>query len=122
MFDIELVSQQEGQSAGSHGARTADQTDKRQANRVCLHIYDSAGSQWTDAVSLCDQDELRTRLDKTAIDFMRGVEQGGDARAIRKGEDKDTWIEAHKVMTEEVPRLLELLDDDLRKTLGTHEE
>jgi hypothetical protein len=31
-------------------------------------------------------------------------------------------MEAHKVMTEEVPRLLELLDDDLRKTLGTHEE
>jgi hypothetical protein len=67
-------------------------------------------------------DELRARLDKTAIDFMFGVEQGGDARAIRKGEDKDTWMEANRVMTEEVPKLLEVLDDDLRKTLGTHEE
>lgn len=67
-------------------------------------------------------DELRNRLDKTAIDFMFGVEKGGDARAIRKGEDKDTWMAANKVMTEEVPKLLEVLDDDLRKTLGTHEE
>ncbi len=67
-------------------------------------------------------DELRNRLDKTAIDFMFGVEQDGDARAMRKGEDKDTWMETSKVITEEAPKLLELLDDELRRVLGTHEE
>jgi hypothetical protein len=67
-------------------------------------------------------DDLRSRLDRTAIDFMFGVEQDGDSRAIRRGEDKDTWLAAHKFMTEEIPPLLELLDDDLRRILGTAEE
>jgi hypothetical protein len=67
-------------------------------------------------------DDLKTRLDDAAIDFRFGVEQGGDDRAIEKGEEIDSWMKAHKVMTKEVPQLLELLEEDLRKALGTHND
>lgn len=67
-------------------------------------------------------DDFRAKLHKISLDFMWGVEKEGDARRARRGEDKDTWMEAHKFMTEEVPPILTLLEDDLRKILGTHEE
>ncbi len=34
----------------------------------------------------------------------------------------DSWVKAHDFMTKEVPPVLELLEDDLRKILGTYEE
>ncbi len=68
-------------------------------------------------------DDFRTKLNQSALDFMWGVEKGGDARKLQRGkEDPDTWMKTHKFMTEEVPGILEVLEDDMRKILGTHEE
>ena len=60
-------------------------------------------------------------MQDTTLDFMWGVEKEGDSKRSRRGEDKDTWGETHKFMTEEVPPILTLLEDDLREILGTHE-
>jgi len=67
-------------------------------------------------------DDFRHKLHETAVDFMWGVERGGDERANKRGQDRDSWVKAHDFMTKEVPPVLELLEDDLRKILGTYEE
>lgn len=64
-------------------------------------------------------DSLHAQLPKTTVEFMIGVEKGGDERAIRRGQDKDSWSKAHNFMTKEVPNLLTVLEDDLRRILGT---
>jgi len=53
-----------------------------------------------------------------SINFMIGVERGADY-SDKKSPDSDTWIKAHKYMTEEVPPLLEKLENDFRQILGT---
>ncbi|MBY0270736.1 MAG: hypothetical protein K2X06_12760 [Burkholderiales bacterium] len=67
-------------------------------------------------------DDFRQKLNETAMDFMWGVEQGGDQRAIKRGQDRDSWMKAHDFMTKEAPPVLELLEDDLRRILGTYED
>lgn len=60
--------------------------------------------------------DFRAKLHSTAIDFMFNVEQGGDERS--KDPDRDTWVKVDKFITDEVPPLLELLEDDFRRILG----
>src|SRR5439155_4390755 len=62
--------------------------------------------------------DLHNKLHSAAVDFMFNVEQGGDERRRRKDPDRDTWIEVDKFMREEVPKLLELLEDHFRELLG----
>ena len=67
-------------------------------------------------------DEFRTQLHKYTIDFMWGVEKDGDSKKIQRGkEDPDTWSKTHTFMTEKMPGILENLDDDIRRLLGTNE-
>jgi hypothetical protein len=60
--------------------------------------------------------DFSTKLHSAAIDFMFGVEQGGDQRS--QDPDRDTWIKVHQFISDEVPPLLELLEDDFRRILG----
>ncbi len=63
-------------------------------------------------------DEFHPKLHSMALEFMWGVEEGGD----RSDPEKNTWMKAHDFMSKEVPPLLNLLKDDLRKILGTLQE
>jgi hypothetical protein len=60
--------------------------------------------------------DFSAKLHSAAIDFMFGVEQGGDLRS--QDPDRDTWIKVHQFISDEVPPLLELLEDDFRRILG----
>lgn len=66
-------------------------------------------------------DDFRAKLHKTSLDFMWKVEKR-ELRATQGKDHVDTWFEAHQFMTEKVPPILSLLEDDLRKILGTHDE
>ena len=63
-------------------------------------------------------DEFHSKLHSVAVEFMWGVEQGMD----KSDPEKNTWIKAMDFMGKEVPPLLNLLKDDLRKILGTLQE
>jgi hypothetical protein len=67
-------------------------------------------------------DEFYPKLHRTAINFMVGVEEDRDRILRKSNPDKDTWIETMDFMNKEVPPLLNLLKDDLRKILGTLQE
>jgi hypothetical protein len=69
-------------------------------------------------------EDFCAKLHKITVNFMIGVEQGGDERRAQRGvaKDKDTWIESYETFTEEIPPILALLEDDLRKILETYEE
>ena len=66
--------------------------------------------------------ELHKKLHSVAMDFMFNVEKGGDERRRQKDPDRDTWFEVDKFMSEEVPKLLELLEDHFRELLGIVEK
>ena len=61
------------------------------------------------------------RLHKTSFDFMWKVEKN-EFGSAHSDDSVDKWFETHKFMTEQVPPILALLEDDLRKILGTHED
>lgn len=66
-------------------------------------------------------DELQRQLNRISLDFMMGVEQGGDDRDPGDRPNMDTWKTANDFMMTELPAILELLEDDLRRILETHE-
>ena len=67
-------------------------------------------------------DEFYPKLHSMAVEFMWGIEEGRDRIERKTNPDKDTWIKAMDFMNKEVPPLLNLLKDDLRKILGTLQE
>ncbi len=67
-------------------------------------------------------DEFYPKLHSMAVEFMWGIEEGRDRVDRKTNPDKDTWIKAMDFMNKEVPPLLNLLKDDLRKILGTLQE
>jgi hypothetical protein len=54
-------------------------------------------------------------LYEISIDFMYGVEQGGDER---RKDDKDTWSKAYNYMSKHVPSVLKALEKEFRNILG----
>lgn len=63
-------------------------------------------------------DKFFEDLNRTAIEFMHGIEENGDAKSARIGSNEDSWVKAHDFMTKEAPIVLEALEDDLRAILG----
>lgn len=55
------------------------------------------------------------------IDFMYGIEKGGDERRARKGEEVDTWQKAHEYMKKELPPILYALEEEFRGLLGVNQ-
>ena len=66
--------------------------------------------------------EFYPKLHSMAVEFMWGVEQNRDQIDRKTNPDKDTWTKAMDFMNKEVPPLLNLLKDDLRKILGTMQD
>lgn len=60
-------------------------------------------------------EEFWRGLYNISIDFMLGVEQGRDER---RKDDSDTWMEAHKYMSKQVPGVLKALETEFRRILG----
>ena len=66
-------------------------------------------------------EEFWQGLYKIVIDFMYGVEQGGDERGRKlhdKDTYKDTWVEAHNYISKHVPSVLKTLEKEFRSILG----
>jgi len=63
--------------------------------------------------------DFHGKVHSAAMDFMFGVEMGGDERS--RIPDRDTWMKVDDFMRKEVPPILALLEDDFRKILGTYE-
>lgn len=63
-------------------------------------------------------EEFTIGLRDITIDFMNGVERGRDERRLKHGEDVDTWQNAHEYMTDEVPPVLNALEEEFRSILG----
>ena len=86
-----------------------------------FHTYYRPRKLFLPRITIQRIDEFLKQLHKISMEFMLGVEQDGDTRRRRTNPDLDvdTWMKAHEFMNKEVPPILGLLEDDLRKILGT---
>jgi len=66
-------------------------------------------------------DSFIKRLNDTAFKFMRNVEYLHELEEDEIKKSIDIWVESDKFAVEEIPKIIQVIEDDFRKLLGMKE-